>query len=233
MNKLKIAFIYSGQPRHCIETFQNHKQFLFDANKDHSIEVFAHLWHKPATKDEQYWQSYRPIGTWRTNDIPFFLDNHRPKAIKVEQPVTFDTNGLIPDPRFPHPAQNVVSMFYSMEEGYLLSQENYENKYDLFVRVRTDSVFCSPIGDFAQFDPKEVHIINGPCHLPYAVDDTFAIGGPEVMDTYFMTHSYIRNLVRDGAAFNPECVLGYNLQVANNHKVTKHNWNVRFYRDLI
>ena len=40
----KIAIVYSGQPRALRECYPNHKEFLYDPNSHHEIDVFYHLW---------------------------------------------------------------------------------------------------------------------------------------------------------------------------------------------
>jgi len=51
----KVALIYSGQPRHLKECFENHRSTFWDANPDAEIDVFAHIWYDEAWVGSYFW----------------------------------------------------------------------------------------------------------------------------------------------------------------------------------
>ena len=81
------------------------------------VDVFAHIWY-----DESWVGSYFfGISTKIEVDgmpelIPFMKENGNQKS-EFEEPKQFESDWQ-PDPRFPHPVNNIISiMFYSLERN--------------------------------------------------------------------------------------------------------------------
>ena len=62
------------------------------------------------------------------NLIPFMKEKWQPKALEFEEPKQFESDWQ-PDPRFPHPVNNIISMFYSLEKLMIL-RKNMKKKTD-------------------------------------------------------------------------------------------------------
>ena len=59
--------IYSGQPRHLKECFENHRSTFWDANPDAEIDVFAHIWYDEAWVGSYFWDQYKDRGRWEAD----------------------------------------------------------------------------------------------------------------------------------------------------------------------
>ena len=145
----KIALLYSGQPRHLKEAFPNHHDTFWKPNNSYQIDVFAHMWYDEKWIGNYFWDQYKDRGRWEADLKEFMQDNWNPKAITFEEPKEFEPEDIVPDPRFPHPVNNIISQFYSISQANNLKKK-YEDennfKYDVVVRLRTDEYFQRPIG---------------------------------------------------------------------------------------
>ena len=119
----KVALIYSGQPRHLKECFENHRSTFWDANPDAEIDVFAHIWYDEAWVGSYFWDQYKDRGRWEADLKDFMVDKWQPKGLVFEEPKEFDAEDIHPDPRFPHPVNNIISMFYSVSEANNLKKK--------------------------------------------------------------------------------------------------------------
>ena len=142
-----------------------------------------------------------------------------------------------PDPRFPHPIQNTLSMFSSMN-GVNLAKNAFAYKrnlkFDITVRLRTDLYFLQNL-DFNKFDVNYVYVnADYGQHTEYSVNDIFAVGADGNMCKYFSVFQNINQLVAEGCAINPECFLGFNLQRHGVpiHKVEMQDVAYKLFRDL-
>lgn len=231
----KIAICYSGQPRHVQESFKNHHSTLIEQNKNYEVDIFAHIWNKENTNEEYFWSNMPERGKWNNNSRQIIEDTWKPKLIEFEKPKTFTSKDIFPDRRFAHPINNIFSMFYSMSKVSKLQQEySIKNniKYDYVIRIRSDLIFSNLIGSLSDYDPSFIHVKYEPSsHMPYALNDHFAIGNQENMNIYFDVYNNIRTMFNEGCAVNPECFLGFNL-ARKNININLHKWNLTLWRDL-
>ena len=102
----KVALIYSGQPRHLRECFNNHKKNFYDSNPDWEVDVFAHIWYDKSWVGSYFWDQYKDRGKWDADLIPYIEENWNPKALEFEEPKDFESD-WVPDSRFPHPINNL------------------------------------------------------------------------------------------------------------------------------
>ena len=137
----KIALLYSGQPRHVKECYQNHLETFYNVNPDDEIDVFAHIWYDPAWVGTFFWDQYKDRGRWEADLKDFMQDNWKPKGIVFEEPKEFIPEGIEPDSRFPHPVNNIISMFYSLDQVNSIKKKYEEEngfKYDCVIVARFD-----------------------------------------------------------------------------------------------
>lgn len=214
----KIAIVYSGQPRALRECYPNHKEFLFDPNSEHEIDVFYHLW-----------------GEHADPTLKYFCDTLWPvKECAWEKAKSFSHETIRPDPQAYHPLNNIVSQAYGWQQTFEMMdkyvQENGE--YDFVVRTRTDNWFVEEIGDLNNYDPHGLHITDIKSHTEYALGDTFAWGDYTAMKAYLNLFNNFEEIVEEGARVNPECLLGWAIE-RENIKVTKHPMYPKLYRDVV
>jgi hypothetical protein len=233
--KKRIAILYSGQPRHVKECWRNHNLTFFNANPDAEIDVFAHIWYDESWIGSYFWNEYKNRGMWEEDIKQFMLDYWDPKHIIFEAPKEFVSEDIHPDPRFPHPVDNIISMFYSIGEANRLkcqyeAQNNF--KYDCVIRVRTDEYFSSAIGSVFDYDLNSINVLNEWAHVEHGINDHFAFGSSELMDKYLDVYDNFIDIVELGAEVNPECILGFNAQKRHNLPIVKHDWKYLLYRDL-
>lgn len=211
---MKVAICYSGQPRNCSSTYQNHKKYLYDFFKANNIETFtfAHFW-SSLQKDDTLSQTRI---NYDNDNVEVFRDLWRPIKLLEEKQRMFENN-YIPDPRFPHPVQNIFSMFYSIYKSWeLASQFQTEQSlyFDLVIRIRSDLYFQGKPFNARQINKlNSIYIISDSYrHTSYSVGDIFAIGPSHCMKIYMNLYNNLDKMITKGAAVNPECLLGYWLQ---------------------
>ena len=96
------------------------------------------------------------------------------------------------------------------------------------IRLRPDTLFSSPIGSISNYEKDHVHAWHGFYHLEYGIPDHFAIGTPKLMNKFLSVYSNLDKIIKDGAAINPECLLGFNAVKHHNIPMKFHNW--KFYK---
>ena len=229
-----IALCYSGQIRNFKECFETHLKHIIQANPSYKFYLFFHAWSDINLEGEKYWNEYEERDSWKIqNTLDVF--NINPDSMMIEKPIDFKSN-LVPDPRFPHPINNTLSMFYSIQASNSL-RANFcqlrNIKIDWCLRLRTDLYFLKDL-KFNEFKNNDLHINDQYVHTPYAINDLFSFGGPEIMDAYSCTFSSINQLVENNCAINPECFLGYNVAARNipTKRLFLQNNIYKLYRDL-
>ena len=75
-----------------------------------------------------------------------------------------------------------------------------------------------------------MYLLNNYRHLDYGVDDTFAISGSEGMKKYYSITDSLDKLLKNGAAFNPETLLGFYLCNYLNLDIEKIDFRVHLFR---
>ena len=230
----RLALLYSGQPRHLKECRQNHFLNFHEANPEWQIDIFAHIWHEKNKSGSYFSDKYKNRGQWDDDLIQFINDKWQPKKIVIEAPKKFKSHWT-PDKRFPHPINNIVSMFYSLEKANKLKQEYEDNKnfkYDCVVRLRTDEFFKNPIGNMNNYRLNTINILDEFAHLSYGVNDHFAFGNSSNMDKFLNVYSNLSTIINEGSAINPETLLGWNAIKHHKLNITKHNFNFCLWRDI-
>ena len=230
----KVALIYSGQPRHLRECHRNHRENFWDRNPDWEVDVFAHVWYDKSWVGSYFWDQYKDRGKWDADLVPFMEENWKPKGLEFEEPKQFICDWQ-PDPRFSHPVNNIISMFYSLEKANDLKKKYEEEnnfKYDCVVRLRTDEFFFREIQALDVYDLNTVNVLDEFAHLDYGLNDHFAFGASELMDKYLDVCSNLETIIDEGAAINPETLIGYNAQRYHKLPITKHKFGFRLWRDM-
>ena len=232
----KVAICYSGEPRSIEKTFQNHLNFLINPliNAGVEVDIFAHIWFDPSLINKPFWESYPSRGIWLESTPNFIVDYIKPKSYIIEKPKEFNDKDFKPDPRFPHPIKNMLSMFYGIENAFTLKRA-YEaktnKKYDFSVRIRPDLMFSSLFSNLDEISPVSVNVIyDTNKHTIYSIGDHFAIGSNDLMNVYSVVFSNFKKIIESGSAINPECLLGYWLKM-NSIEVKTHPWNHCLFRD--
>ena len=230
----KVALIYSGQPRHLRECHRNHRENFWDRNPDWEVDVFAHVWYDKSWVGSYFWDQYKDRGKWDADLVPFMEENWKPKGLEFEEPKQFICDWQ-PDPRFPHPVNNIISMFYSLEKANDLKKKYEEEnnfKYDCVVRLRTDEFFFHEIQSLDVYDLNAVNVLDEFAPLDYGLNDHFAFGASKLMDKYLDVCSNLETIIDEGAAINPETLIGYNAQRYHKLPITKHKFGFRLWRDM-
>lgn len=211
---MNVALCYSGQLRDFKKCFETHYRHIIQANKDCRFFVFLHSWGDKSLEGESYFKDLRgrDRGFYKSSDILDVADTS-PDSFLIEKPIIFETD-LKPDPRFPHPIQNVLSMYYSI----MMSNEikkifcSVRNiNIDWSLRLRTDLFFQKDL-NLKDYDNNLMYINNQYVHTDYAVNDLFSFSNDKNMNQYSQTFQRISEMVKNGCAVNPECLLGYNLK---------------------
>ena len=72
----KLALIYSGQPRHLRECYENHRSNFYQPGWD--VDVFAHIWYDESWVGSYFWDQYKDRGKWDAELIPFMEEKWQP-----------------------------------------------------------------------------------------------------------------------------------------------------------
>ena len=228
----KLALIYSGQPRHLRECYENHHSNFYQPGWD--VDVFAHIWYDESWVGSYFWDQYKDRGRWDAELIPYMKEKWQPKALEFEEPKEFESDWQ-PDPRFPHPVNNIISMFYSLERANDLKinyEEEHGFKYDCVVRLRTDEFFFRNIGFLDGYNLDTINVFKEFAHLDYGINDHFAFGRSDLMDKYLSVCSNLSTIIEEGAAINPETLIGWNAQKHHKLPVSKYDFGYRLWRDM-
>ena len=231
-DKMKnVALCYSGQIRDFEKCFESHVKHIIEVNKDYNFYIFFHCWGDKSLEGMTHFVGRSDRGFFSMNNINDVLDCN-PDCILIEKPREFHSN-LVPDPRFPHPIQNTLSMFYSImmsnETKRIFCTQRGIN-IDWCLRLRTDLFFQKDL-NLDDYDNDYMYVNDQYVHTNYAVNDLFSFSNDENMNQYSQTFNRIVNLVDMGCAVNPECFLGFNLQACE-MKIKKVNLQKNIYNLL-
>lgn len=186
---MKIALCFSGQPRFVAECAQSIKTHLMAG---HEVDVFAHLWWDKAYIGEIF--RFHCFDQYESDMKSVFLDQYRDrlKCGIFEPQKQFDITLPSEEGAWGKTLKSVwkkevrfkqLSMFYSLKQVQTLLDnyiESTQNKYDMFVRCRTDIMFTKSI-DFARCNEDKLYF------------DTFGSNGIGIED-YFVCSPNHRNL---------------------------------------
>lgn len=208
--KPKIALCISGEPRCEFDTFA----YIYNAFLTHSkydTDVYIH--------------SLKPI---------LSLNLYQPKTYLIEPNIenlilkkTLSKLKNYPNINFVGNCNNTILMYYSMHKCFSL----IEDRYDVYVRLRFDSLFnpkndFSPLIDSVLNGKHEIHIPKTHeehshwknLNLPGGYNDRFAIGNFNSMNVYFNTYLSMNDISLKTKTFNTHSLL-FNQLNFNNIKV--------------
>ena len=231
---MKVALAYSGQPRNIKKTWSNHKKYLIEPLKKqgHEVDIFCHFWFDDKEVGKEYISGSYLIGKIE-NSKKFVFENIKTASLTFEKPQEFNEINLIPDKRFPHPINRTFSMFKSWNN--VASQiSDYETKnnfeYDLMFRMRTDLVFHKIFSNISEFNLNNLYVLDKYAHLDYGVDDTFAFSNSSNIKSYLKIEENLNEIINQGAAINPETLLGFYLNNFLGLNVVRKNFQIKLFR---
>lgn len=213
---MKIAVCYRGFLRTISQTFENHKENLF---QDHDVDFFVHTW-------KEY-----------PEEIHFVNNVILPKRFLIEETKSleinpynsirfsgfefkpsFNKNKKLSDGYLHSRPYNTLSMLYSLMMVNSLRKE-YSREYDLVISVRPDIIFYDKL-NLTEVKPQKLNISwfeNIGDHLDHSdsIIDHIAIGNEDIINAYsecfLYLPAYYFNL---GASFVPETLLGFHAKTA-------------------
>lgn len=235
---LKLAVIYSGEPRTFDKAIKKHLAFL----KGFKIDTYHSIWTKTSELDL----------------TKIKLDKNLKSLVKVpyEVPPTIDIAKFEIDilNKFKdHPIFMLGRIQYLLNSAY---QEVIKSgiEYDYIVRLRYDFTYDGRLKDYIYIAKNESTIggISNLRHLPNSMWDGFAFGEPKVMEVYFNFYKWLLPSLSDKIIlkhkFQPEFALHYYLktnklnislldikqtQINNvNREVHLTNRALQYYKDL-
>jgi len=138
------------------------------------------------------------------------------RAVVEKQPDLDEKNYIHRTGRGVIGVQQVLRMFWAMEESYKLMEKVQAERgtpYDWVIRLRPDTLFFSDIEDLSTCDPTA-------CYLPtfcnyWGYQDRFAFGGPAVMKTYHDKLALIDDYIAQGGIYHPESMLKWMIDRVN------------------
>lgn len=194
----RIAIQYSGEIRELLSCWNNQYEHLILPNKDYQVDIFGHFWLYPHEKEKRL----RLV-----KQIPF-------TRVLFEEPVVFDNS--IHKEADQWWFFNMRSMFYGIEKvNDIRKSYEIENNitYDYVIRIRPDMIFIqNSMNPIEYYEKDFIHVENSTLFEDYGINDYFAIGGSELMDKYCKVYSNLENMINEGAAVIPECLIGYNIK---------------------
>jgi hypothetical protein len=253
---MTIAVCYSGFLRDIEKTYLNIIKNLIG---DNDVLFYFHTWDVPEYRDEINFakneiqpESFcvEPPKNFELNPYTFINSKITPDEYKKQLNQSGEDKIYFEPPSedngytfyknlevvkfkyystFPY---NLLSQFYSTHQSNLIRKTS-QRKFDAVIRLRSDLQFDEKI-DITKFDLNSVNVINSPGHNgQLSVNDHFAIGSPEVMNTYFdlflyiPTYYFVYNL-----DLIQEIYLANHLQI-HGVNVIKHNIKNTIRRDTI
>ena len=188
---MKTAVLISGQMRSadvCLPSIQKHV-----LSRLGDFDIIAHV-----ADDKDAWK----------------LELFEPaKAVVITQPLFNEKNYIHRTGRGVIGVQQVLRMFWSLEESNKLRKQVEAERgirYDWVVRLRPDTQFFSDIEDLATLDPAAAYV---PTFCNYwGYQDRFAFGGSSAMDAYHeKTGALLDAYIAEGGIFHPETYLKWAL----------------------
>jgi hypothetical protein len=212
---MKLAVQLSGQQRYGSYL----KNILDVLNVFDHVDIFAHHWDVPRSKD----------------DLEFFIrdsitsDKMFLQTLEVEKQIQFFIN---PNWRtHGHPIFGIMSMTYSIWKSNFLRRQ-YERttgiQYDLVMRVRPDiQIHNFPQNKewFEKINENAVYVgrrtSNIAPHINSTIQDQIAIAKPSTMNTYSELYNNFDKFFLEGGIFGPEILFYWWLKTKNNFNVNE------------
>jgi hypothetical protein len=188
---MKVAVCISGQPRNYEQGYHELKKWFLDK---YDCDVFLHTWKDTNSTMGGGHKFSTPVEYQFTeDDYNQILELYNPVNHHFQKPIPFDNKGV--EGHLGYKLHNILSGYYSVYACNKLLLDS-DKDYDLVIRTRFDLQFtdyispeCEFLTDITQLDPNCVNVFQYPLDNGYPtrvseVDDLFAIGSMEVMDTY-------------------------------------------------
>jgi hypothetical protein len=191
---MKTAVLLSGQMRSadvCLASIQKHV-----LSRLGDYDLLAHI-----ADDEDAWK----------------LELFEPtRAVVVKQPKFDEKNYIHRTGRGVIGVQQVLRMFWSMEESNKLKKQAEAERgapYDWVIRLRPDTQFFSDLEDLATLEPDAAYI---PTFCNYwGYQDRFAFGSSKWMDAYHdKCGDLLDTYIAEGGIYHPETYLKWVLDRA-------------------
>jgi len=81
---MKVALLYSGQPRYVKECHSNHIKTFYRKNPDSEIDVFAHIWYDEKLVGSYFRNEVMKNGKWEPDTREYIMNAWKPKGIIFE-----------------------------------------------------------------------------------------------------------------------------------------------------
>ena len=121
---------------------------------------------------------------------------------------------------------------YNINDLKINYEEDHGFKYDCVVRLRTDEFFFRNVGFLDGYNLDTINVFKEFAHLDYGINDHFAFGRSDLMDKYLSVCSNLSTIIEEGAAINPETLIGWNAQKHHKLPVSKYDFGYRLWRDM-
>lgn len=199
MSKLRVAVVFSGQPR-CVDGV-SYEGFQKCILTKYDVDVYAHFWNDV--------ESNKTSGT-AAHNIERFEKLYSPKAIQIDPPLTAEEYPLdFIQPHSPIPltrdtllgvdssnwaywVRNCVSMYTSMGRAYELCK-NSGIKYDWIIRTRTDCALLRfPL--LEMLDRNHMYAPNWHGHTNPVIVNHALITPPDIADILFKIRETLESL---------------------------------------
>ena len=223
---MKVALVFSGQPRWTKEAYEFHEKSLFEPNSAHETDVFAHFWFDESKigkscSEEIKRSPSKGKAVWNKSLISDFNKLYKPKRLVIDPPLdrkTFTEDFYITGGS--HCGYEAISMFCSIKNAMALKKQEeieFGFQYDLVLRVRPDMAIVKKIL-FDDVSKDTITILNS--GLPYqtnnpAINCDFAMGNSSMMDMYSEIYDYIEQYIGEGCKLYGESLVFHHLYKNN------------------
>lgn len=157
---MRIALLFSGQPRYINECESSIRENLIDPNvaAGHKIDIFGHFWWDSSYIGKSF--KFHAADIYERDEVENFKEKYSPKLILAEPQESFDISGynlvdgeqsqeLSPHSRELWSREVVfkqISMWESVKRSYeVMRKHDVSAQYNIVVRLRTDLLFTKPL----------------------------------------------------------------------------------------
>jgi hypothetical protein len=186
---MKIALTISGQPRRYRHGFKELKRWFLDR---YDIDVYLHAWQDKQFKKYDFFNEGKLKYTYNVEENTYqnLIDWYQPKDYLFEKAIKFDATEL--KGQHNQRLNSQMGMWMSLKRAWDLVEKS-GIKYDLVIKTRYDLLWthrvaetCTFLEDITQVNPDAISYFEYPpqWHMADQINDTFAVGGYDVMKTY-------------------------------------------------
>lgn len=212
--KLKLALIFSGQPRfYNSKSYNSIKEKILDV---YDCDVFCHFWWDGKGEGEYFPSHWNKLGPIKmdSNTEENLKKMYNPVRIQYDFPLDkepIDSNRH--NPSHPATGYNLRSMYTSMKRAYKLYEENKKD-YDFIVRLRYD-FFIEKFPDLNSYTSNDLILVN--------FEDRTDIVPNEIWVCKPHISSYLFNILDYSTEYNNNGVMWNDEQQFNAHVRDKFN----------